>query len=134
ASSGIIKIAGTFTPGSNAYTTTGSTIEFNASTAQTIPAFTYDGLTLNNSAGASLGGNVTVGGALALSSGTLAVGSTTLTLNPGSSSTAGTLSSGPAGTVSYNQGTTGQSVLAANYGNLTFSNFTKVLPSTGTVG
>ena len=37
---GVIGIASTFTPGSGAYTVTGSTVNFNG-VAQTIPAFTY---------------------------------------------------------------------------------------------
>ena len=37
-----VKIAGTFTPGSsNSYTTTGSTVEFNGSSAQVIPQFNF---------------------------------------------------------------------------------------------
>src|SRR5439155_24310912 len=76
----------------------------------------------------------TVNGTLALTSGTLSIGTNTLTLNGGSSSAGGTLSSAATGTVSYGQATSGQAVLAANYGNLTFSNFTKVLPSSGTIG
>ena len=41
ASSGTIGIAGTFTPGTNSYTVTGSTVDFNGSGTQTIPAFNY---------------------------------------------------------------------------------------------
>lgn len=41
ASSGTIGIAGTFTPGLGAYTITDSSIHFNGSSAQTIPAFNY---------------------------------------------------------------------------------------------
>ncbi|WP_305661861.1 hypothetical protein [Daejeonella sp.] len=44
ASSGTIGIAGTFTPGAGAYTITGSTIHFNGSGVQTIPAFNYQNL------------------------------------------------------------------------------------------
>jgi hypothetical protein len=45
-SSGSIMISGVFTPSvSNSYTTTGSTINFNGGSAQTIPAFTYNNLT-----------------------------------------------------------------------------------------
>ena len=46
---------------------------------------------------------------------------------------AGSLSSAATGTVNYNQGSSGQAVPAANYGNLTFSNFNKALPA-ATVG
>jgi hypothetical protein len=43
--SGTIGIKGAFTPGTNSYTITGSTINFNGTTAQTIPAFNYYNLT-----------------------------------------------------------------------------------------
>ena len=120
-----IGIAGAFTPGSGTATTTNSTITFNGTSAQTIPAFNYNHLTLSNAAGANLGGNVVVPGTLTLTSGNLGVGANTLTLNGVATATGGTLSSGATGTVNYNQGSDGQVVLAANYGNLTFSNFNK---------
>jgi hypothetical protein len=44
ASSGTIGIEGAFTPGAGAYTITNSTIHFNGSAAQTIPAFNYHNL------------------------------------------------------------------------------------------
>ena len=44
-SSSTIGVAGTFTPGTNAYTVTGSTVNFNGAGAQTIPAFGYNNLT-----------------------------------------------------------------------------------------
>ncbi|MFN9114860.1 MAG: beta strand repeat-containing protein, partial [Bacteroidota bacterium] len=68
ASSGTIAIAGTFTPGTGNHTTTGSTIEFNGSGAQTIPAFNYNNLTVSGSntktAGAALEipGNLVING------------------------------------------------------------------------
>ena len=136
--SGNIGIAGIFNPSvtNNSFVTTGNTVIFNGSVAQTIPAFAFfNGLTLNNAAGASLGGNVTVGGALTLTTGALAVGTNTLMLNGAVSATAGSLTSGATGTVIYNQGSNGQAtVLAANYGNLTFSNFSKTLAGSGTIG
>jgi hypothetical protein len=135
--SGNIGIAGIFNPSAtnNTYVTTGNTVIFNGTGAQTIPAFTFNGLTLNNAAGANLGGNVTVGGALTLTAGVLGVGTNTQTLNGSVSAAAGSLTSGLTGTVVYNQGSNGQAtVLAANYGNLTFSNFSKTLAGTGTIG
>ncbi|HEY0428594.1 MAG TPA: hypothetical protein VGC76_12505 [Pyrinomonadaceae bacterium] len=51
ASSGIIKIAGTYTPGTNSYTTNGSTIDFNGPGAQTVPVFIYNNLTISGSRG-----------------------------------------------------------------------------------
>jgi CSLREA domain-containing protein len=126
---GIVSIAGTFAPGTGTPTVTGNTINFNGAALQTIPVFPYNNLTLNNAAGANLGGNVTVNGALTLTSGTLGVGTNTLVLNNGSSQTGGSFSSAATGTVNYNQGTNGQSVLNGSYGNLTFSNFNKSLPT-----
>jgi hypothetical protein len=135
--SGSIGVAGTFSPTAtnNTYTTTGSTVIFNGSALQSVPAFSFDGLTLNNAAGANLGGDVTVGAGLTLTAGALGVGTNTLTLNGSASTGGGTLTSGTTGTVNYNQGSSGQAtVLAANYGNLTFSNFNKTLASGGTIG
>jgi hypothetical protein len=134
---GNIGVAGVFNPSvaNNTFVTTGNTVIFNGAALQTIPAFTFNGLTINNAAGANLGGNVTVGGALTLTAGALGVGTNTLTLNGAVSATAGSLTSGTTGTVIYNQGSNGQAtVLAANYGNLTFSNFSKTLAAAGTIG
>ncbi|MCE1164566.1 MAG: T9SS type A sorting domain-containing protein [Bacteroidetes bacterium] len=77
----------------------------------------------------TLGSNLTVINALTLSSGTLALGTNTLTLNSNVSQTSGTITSSAAGTVSYNQSSNGQSVVSGTYGNLTFSNYNKTLPS-----
>src|SRR5207253_11475385 len=50
ASSGTIGIAGTFTPGTaTGHTVTGSTINFNGAGAQSVPAFTYNNLTVSGS-------------------------------------------------------------------------------------
>jgi hypothetical protein len=68
ASSGITGVAGAFTPGTNAYTVTGSTVDFNGSIAQSVPAFTYNHLTASGSGIKSLSGNITVNGNLAISS------------------------------------------------------------------
>ena len=46
----IIGIAGEFTPGTGTRTVTGSTVEFNGSTAQSIPEFIFYDLVLNNTA------------------------------------------------------------------------------------
>lgn len=47
AGSGTIGIAGVFTKGAGAYTVTGSTVNFNGSGAQTIPAFTFNDVILS---------------------------------------------------------------------------------------
>ena len=111
-----------FTPGAGAQTIGGSN------------ATTFNGLTINNVSGVNLGNTVTVGGALTLTNGALGVGTNTLTLNSTVSFASGTITSGATGTVKYNQGSNGQAVAPGTYGNLTFSNFNKTLPPSGTVG
>src|SRR5439155_367099 len=61
ANSGTIGIAGTFAPGTNTFTTTGSTIDFNGSGAQTIPAFNYNNLTSSSSGTRTLASSGTIG-------------------------------------------------------------------------
>lgn len=63
---GTIGIAGTFTKGTNSYTVTGNTIDYNGSTTQTITSFTYNHLSLTSASSVtkSLGGAVTVDGDL----------------------------------------------------------------------
>ncbi len=73
ASSGTIGVLGTFTPGANTFTVTGSTMNFNGA-AQTIPAFTYGNLPTSGSGAKTLGGNVTVGSMFTLGAGGLADG------------------------------------------------------------
>ena len=99
ASTGTIGVAGAFTPGTNTYTKTTSTISFNGGAAQSIPGFTFNNLTLNNSKGATLGADAGVGsaGILSLSSGTLSTGTNTLTL-------AGTIAT-PTGNINASAGT-----------------------------
>ncbi len=128
--SGNIQVTGTRTYDTGAnYTYDGSASQ---ATGNGLPS-TVNNLTINNSGGTvTLTGSVAVSATFALTQGTVAVGSNTLTLN-GTVTSGGTLTSGTTGTVSYNQSSAGQTVLAASYGNLTFSNFNKTLPS-GTVG
>lgn len=68
ASSGTVGIAGSFSTGSGTYTVTGSTVNFNGSSIQTVPAMTYNNLTISNAAGTDAEGNITVNGVLNLSS------------------------------------------------------------------
>jgi hypothetical protein len=123
ANSGTTGVAGTFTPGSNAYTITGSTIDFNGASAQTIPAFNYNNLTISGSRTAN---NVTFA-----NSGTIGIAgslSDTATFNAGR----GFVTTGS--TVAYN-GTGSQSVTAlfplvagnSTYDNLTISNTTSAV-------
>lgn len=65
--------------------------------------------------------------------GTLFVGSNTLVLSNTVSVSAGYISSNTGGTVSYNRQSNSQVIVPGTYGNLTFSNFTKTLPSGQTV-
>jgi predicted outer membrane repeat protein len=109
------------------------TIDYVGSAAQSVSGLTYGNLRLNNASGASLGGATTVNGTLMLTNGTLAVGSSLFTINAASSVGSGALSSAATGTVIYGAAGGGQVVIAANYGNLTFSNATKVLPA-ATIG
>jgi len=75
ASGGTIGVAGTFTPGTNTYTITGSTISYDASGAQTIAAFSYYNLTTVNGGTKTLGaGTTTIAGNLTVSQGTLDLG------------------------------------------------------------
>ncbi len=75
ASSGTIGIAGSFTPGSGTYTTTGSTVDFESAGAQSIPAVTYYNLETSNggtktlAAAIDMGGNLTVGTGTTLATG-----------------------------------------------------------------
>jgi hypothetical protein len=130
-----INVSGSWT-NNGTFTANGNTVNFNGGSLQTLggtSATTFNNLTINNASGVNLGNNETVGNTLTLTNGTLGVGTNTLTLNGGSSVASGSISSSATGTVNYNQSSNSQSVLAANYGNLTFSNFSKTLPNGGTV-
>jgi hypothetical protein len=131
-----INVSGSWT-NNGTFTANTGTVNFNGGSAQTIggsSTTTLNNLTVNNAAGVNLSSNATVGGALTLTAGALGVGANTLTLNGAVSATGGSLTSAVTGTINYNQGSNGQAVLAANYGNLTFSNFNKTLASSGTIG
>lgn len=60
--------------------TWGGTVQYDASSGQTVVAGTYNNLNTSNSAGVSLGGGVTVSGTLTLTSGNVTTGAYTLTL------------------------------------------------------
>lgn len=62
-SNGIIRIAKTFTLGSNTYQIKGSTVDFNGTTPQVIPAFSFENLQISNN-NVSLLGDITIGGNL----------------------------------------------------------------------
>lgn len=67
ASAGITGISGIFTPGTNSYTLTGSTIDYNGTAAQSVAAFTYNNLAISGSNTKTLSGNITVNNNLAVS-------------------------------------------------------------------
>jgi hypothetical protein len=103
-----IGISNVFTPGTNSYTNTGNTINFNATTAQTVPAFNYNTLTIS---GARTTNSVTLA-----STGTIGVA--------GSFNTSATFTSGAYiltnSTIDFN-GTGVQTVALFNYYNLSIS-------------
>src|SRR5688572_11311173 len=115
-------------------TLTNLTVEYIGAAAQVLSPITFGPLKINNNSGVNLSGTSTVNGLLTLTTGALGVGNQTLIINNGSSVGAGSITSNAAGTVNYNQTGDGQDVRAFNYGNLTFSNFNKVLAPTGTIG
>ena len=116
-------------------TLTNLTVEYIGLAAQVLSPITFGPLKINNGNGVSLTGPTsTVNGLLTLTTGALAVGNQTLIINNGSTVGAGSITSNVAGTVNYNQSSDGQAVRAFNYGNLTFSNFNKVLEPAGTIG
>jgi hypothetical protein len=115
ANSGTIGVASVFTPGTNTYTITGSTINFNGSGAQTIPAFNYNNLISSSTGARTLANAGTIG---------VAGG-----FNPGTNVFTITGS-----TIDYNGGIP-QTITAFNYNNLTSSNSgTRTLANSGTIG
>jgi hypothetical protein len=74
-----VGIAGSFSPGTNAYTTTGNTIVYNGTGAQTIAAFNYNNITSTST------GNRTFGtGGVVRIFGTFIAGANTYTITTGS--------------------------------------------------
>ena len=110
--SGTVGIAGTFTPGTNSYTTTGNTVNFNGATAQTIPAFNFNNLTGSGTGTRTLA-----------SSGTIGVAGT---FTPGSNSYTVTGS-----TVNFSGSS--QAIPSFTFNNLTLSSGAKTLAATVTV-
>jgi hypothetical protein len=88
--SGTITISGTFTPGSGTYTaTSGSIVDFNSTSAQTIAGCTYYNLNVSGAAVKTVGGSVTVVNQLTIAaSTTLALGSNNITLKSDATNTA----------------------------------------------
>jgi hypothetical protein len=118
-STGIIGICGNYNPGVGVITITGSTINFNGTTAQTIPASSYNNLTISN---ARTTNNVTLAGLINIA----AVFNPSATFTSGNYIVAGN-------TVNYN-GPNGQTIVAFNYNNLSSTNNNRVLQSVGNIG
>ncbi len=77
ASSGTIRVCGSFTP-SSSMTVTGSTLDFNGNIAITLPTSTYNNVSFSGSAGTwglAAAATLTVNGDLSISNGTLTLGS-----------------------------------------------------------
>jgi hypothetical protein len=83
ANGGTVGIAGTFAPSATfttgGYVVTNNTVEYNGAAAQTLNAFSFAGLRINNSNGLTLSaGNATVSGTLTLTSGVVTTGANTV--------------------------------------------------------
>ena len=102
-----ISVGGTWN-NSGTFTNTNTTIKFNGTSAQTIPATAFSGLNINNTAGVTLTGNITVAGVLTLSSGILNPSSFTVSVT---STSAGAVTGGS--TSSYVNGALTRSVVAS---------------------
>lgn len=148
---GTVGIAGTFDYGGGGpHTVTGSTIEFNGSSAQTMAAqgFTFNNLTINNAAGVTAGttaSDVKVNGTLSLKNGMLTNGvGNNLTMVNGSTidRSGGRITATPlvVGTDKYNVTYSGSATLIAEpeipasssvLGNLTLSQTAGDIDATG---
>jgi hypothetical protein len=125
----IIRIGGTLTLGTGAFTTTVGEVEYAGAAAQTVisgvASSTYGKLTLSGGGTKTLGGSVVVNGLVTIAASTeFAVGaSNTLTLNAATPfSNSGILTASTAGaTVVYNN-SSNQYVTGAAYYNLTITN------------
>ncbi len=126
---GRILIKNTLSAGAG-FTTSGGTVEFDSSGAQTIPSLTYGTLKALTGGTKTLAGTTTVNTEFEAGSGvTVVVSTNTLTL-AGTVTLGGSLTSATNGTVEYTGAA--QNVFASNYGNLTLSgSLTKT--SVGTV-
>ncbi len=141
--SGTVAVAGTFTKGSGSYTVTSSTVSFNGTT-QTIPAITFNNLTIEGSATKTASTNTTVNGVLTINSGTELSMSTFTLAGISSTSGTGTLTTNntsatpvPTGetwafTVNYSSSSS-QNIMAGNYASLNTTGGNRVLPNGGTV-
>jgi hypothetical protein len=140
ASSGSIGVAGTFTPGTNTYTSTGSTIDYNGGGIQTIATFNYDNLTLSNAGVKTFSAGTTgVAGTLALAGTATAnatTNSSTISYNGSTNQTMATLTYYGLNVSSTGGVVTGINTTVANFsinsGTVDLSSFTLTITSTST--
>lgn len=96
-----VGILGAFTPGTNAYTITGSTIDFKG-TNQNIPSFVFNNLTLSNSGTKTLAGNADVEADLTINNTVnLSLANSYLNLKSSATNTARVAPVSPTATISY---------------------------------
>lgn len=100
ANSGTIGVKGTFDPGTNAFTVTGSTIDFNGTSPQNIPVLrpatpiAYNNINISGNSTKTLSANVTIGGVLNLNGGIIELADNSLTIsNNSATAIQGTFSS-----------------------------------------
>ncbi|MFC5269461.1 beta strand repeat-containing protein [Adhaeribacter terreus] len=109
---GTIFICGNFSPGTNTYSNSGNTIEFNGSSPQTIPAFEYNNLTSSSTGNRTLSGVVKIAGNFMPGANTYDVTGSTVEFN----------------------GAGAQTIPAFSYNNLSSSGGgNRTLPNSGTV-
>ncbi len=127
---GTIGVAGTFTPGANSYTVTGSTIDFNSAGAQTIPAFNYHNLTASSTGARTLatGGTIGVAGAFTPGANSYTITGSTIAFNGAAQTipafTYQNLTTGGSGTKTLGGDITVRSALTLTAGTLADAGFT----------
>lgn len=104
---GSIGIANTFSPAASttSYTITGSTFNFNGSGAQSIPAFSFNNISLSGGNTKTIGGSINIIGDLTLGANTtLALTSNNITLKSSSTATARLTSVPTTAAITYGSG------------------------------
>jgi hypothetical protein len=87
--SGTTGIAGIFTPGSGTFTVTGSTVDFNGTGTQNIPAFSFNNISVSGGTIKTLTADINLTNTLTLAANTtLALGANNITLKSSSTATA----------------------------------------------